>query len=179
MPYQIAPRRRHDKNPDPQVMEKKQDSPARFNSDEAIPQEERSPDLLDIHQPPPSQEVLFDGMPEEEIADYVRGLYPMAHIYMEAYRTRSAWNSDPEMQAGIARIKKAAPRVEIVTNMGVKKVVTNELMKLLGVYTFAQKSHHQDLRSAARIGLMGALKVEPFNRALYKIATKKLEGGAA
>ena len=126
-----------------------------------------------------STEVLFDGMPEEEIAGYVRGLSPMAHIYMEAYRTRSAWNSDPEMQAGIARIKKAAPRVEIVTNMGVKKVVTNELMKLLGVYTFTQKSHHQDLRSAARIGLMGALKVEPFNRALYKIATKKLEGGAA
>ena len=124
-------------------------------------------------------EVLYDGMPEEEIADYVRGLPALAHVYMEAYRTRSAWNSDPEMQAGIARIKKAAPRVEIVTNMGVKKVVTNELMKLLGVYTFSQKSHHQDLRSAARIGLMGALKVEPFNRALYKIATKKLEGGAA
>ena len=124
-------------------------------------------------------EVLYDGMPEEEIADYVRGLPALAHVYMEAYRTRSAWNSDPEMQAGIARIKKAAPRVEIVTNMGVKKVVTNELMKLLEVYTFAQKSHHQDLRSAARIGLMGALKVEPFNRALYKIATTKLEGGAA
>ena len=124
-------------------------------------------------------EVLYDGMPEEEIADYVRGLPALAHVYMEAYRTRSAWSSDPEMQAGIARIKKAAPRVEIVTNMGVKKVVTNELMKLLGVYTFSQKSHHQDLRSAARIGLMGALKVEPFNRALYKIATKKLEGGAA
>ena len=124
-------------------------------------------------------EVLYDGMPEEEIADYVRGLPALAHVYMEAYRTRSAWNSDPEMQAGIARIKKAAPRVEIVTNMGVKKVVTNELMKLLGVYTFSQKSHHQDLRSAARIGLMGALKVEPFNRALYKIATTKLEGGAA
>ena len=124
-------------------------------------------------------EVLYDGMPEEEIADYVRGLPALAHVYMEAYRTRSAWNSDPEMQAGIARIKKTAPRVEIVTNMGVKKVVTNELMKLLGVYTFSQKSHHQDLRSAARIGLMGALKVEPFNRALYKIATKKLEGGAA
>ena len=124
-------------------------------------------------------EVLYDGMPEEEIAGYVRGLPALAHVYMEAYRTRSAWSSDPEMQAGIARIKKAAPRVEIVTNMGVKKVVTNELMKLLGVYAFSQKSHHQDLRSAARIGLMGALKVEPFNRALYKIATTKLEGGAA
>lgn len=48
-------------------------------------------------------------------------------------------------------------------NMDSKNVVKNDLLKLFKLYSFSTRSHHQDLRSAARIMLFGALKQNDTN----------------
>jgi hypothetical protein len=60
--------------------------------------------------------------------------------------------------------------------MGVKKVVKSPLMELLGVWDFRLKTHHQDLRSAARIALLGMLKDDHLNKLLTDVVADHLRG---
>ena len=66
----------------------------------------------------------------------------------------------------------------VLQNMGVKKVVKSPLMELLGVWNFNTPTHHQDLRSAARIGLLGMLKDDILNKLLTDIVADHLSGEA-
>jgi hypothetical protein len=68
------------------------------------------------------------------------------------------------------------PKATVVLNTGVKKIVKRPLMELLGVWSFATGTHHQDLRSAARIALYGMLKHEPLNRLLSDVVRDHLRG---
>lgn len=49
-------------------------------------------------------------------------------------------------------------------------------MNLLGVWKFSTVTHHQDLRSAARIALFGMLKNEETNRLLADVVADHLKG---
>ena len=73
-----------------------------------------------------------------------------------------------------AALKRSLPSVEILDNTGVKKVVTKPLMQLLDCWDFPTVTHHQDLRSAARIALYGGLKDQEINSLLTKIVMKQL-----
>lgn len=97
-------------------------------------------------------------------------------IYIEGYRPRSNLNSDARMVAAVSEIRKATGG-EVLQNMGVKKVVKKSLMELLGVWSFSTVTHHQDLRSAARIALLGMLKNEETNRLLADVVKDHLLGG--
>jgi hypothetical protein len=102
------------------------------------------------------------------------GLKPDA-IFIEGYRPRSNLNSDKRMVEGVAEIRKAT-KGTVLLNTGVKKVVKKSLMELLGVWSFSTVTNHQDLRSAARIALLGMLKDEQMNRLLSDIVRDHLEG---
>jgi hypothetical protein len=73
-----------------------------------------------------------------------------------------------------AALRRSLPGVEILDNTGVKKVVTKPLMQLLGCWDFPTVTHHQDLRSAARIALYGGLKDQDINSLLTQIVMKQL-----
>lgn len=104
------------------------------------------------------------------------GSYVKPDIYIEGYRPRSNLNSDKRMVEGVAKIKATLPGSTVLLNTGVKKVVKKDLMELLGVWSFSTVTHHQDLRSAARIALLGMLKDEEMNRLIADIVRDHLKG---
>lgn len=100
---------------------------------------------------------------------------PMAEVFVEDYRPRSAYNTDKRMGDAV-RAFRGITGAKVLDNTGVKKVVSRELMELLGVWVFSTPTNHQDLRSAARIALLGMLKDEQHNRLIADVVKAKLDG---
>jgi len=98
-----------------------------------------------------------------------------AIVFIEGYRARSNFSNDQRMVNGVTLFRKELGGT-VLQNMGVKKVVKSPLMELLGVWDFRLKTHHQDLRSAARIALLGMLKDDHLNKLLTDIVADHLAG---
>lgn len=96
-------------------------------------------------------------------------------VYIEGYRPRSNFDSDARMVTAVNDFRKAFDGT-VLANTGVKKVVKSPLMELLHVWNFGIVTHHQDLRSAARIGLLGMLKDDHLNKLLTDIVADHLRG---
>jgi hypothetical protein len=64
----------------------------------------------------------------------------------------------------------------LLQNTGVMQVVGKPLLQLLHVWNFGQSTHHQDLRSAARIAVLGMLLDPLLNQTLFIYVTDNLEG---
>ena len=114
---------------------------------------------------------LIDGPDAEAIYDAVTRFYHPDNtvITIERYEDRgTAFQTHGPMRKVENDLKRLLPEAQILTNTGIKTVVTDGLMKLFGVWTFSEKSHHQDLRSAARMALRGGLKHEEINTAMAK-----------
>lgn len=99
-----------------------------------------------------------------------------ASVFIEGYRPRSHLSSDKRMQQAVTEMHRALPQSRVLDNTGVKKVVRKGLMELLQVWNFHTVSHHQDLRSAARIALYGMLKDEQLNGVLANVVLDHLQG---
>lgn len=115
------------------------------------------------------------GPKANEVADAIALAGAKPKIFIEAYRPRSNLNSDERMVNAVNLIRIATGGT-VLNNTGVKAVVKKSLMELLGVWSFSTKTHHQDLRSAARIALLGMLKDEDMNRLLSDIVADHLKG---
>lgn len=94
---------------------------------------------------------------------------PWTYVFVEAYRPRSHFDTDARMGAAVNEIKKMGPEIYALDNSGVKNVVSRALLELLHSWSFTTKSNHQDVRSAARIAILGMLKNEHLNRLLADI----------
>jgi hypothetical protein len=90
-------------------------------------------------------------------------------VYVEQYRPRQRLGSDVRMVQAEQELRHAIPSAKFLTNMGIKRVVPQGLMELLEVWKFPTSSHHQDLRSAARIALLGMMKEERTNWVLAEM----------
>ena len=99
-----------------------------------------------------------------------------SEIFIEAYRPRSHFDSDAAMGAAVKEMKQALPGSKTLLNTGVKKIVTPELMKVMNIWTFSQRTNHQDLRSAARIAVYGGLKDPEINPVITKLVVDHLDG---
>lgn len=97
-------------------------------------------------------------------------------MFIEGYRQRSNYGTNDKMIEAVMNFKKKFPFSRVMQNTGVKQVVRRPLMELLGVWSFSTPTHHQDLRSAARIGVYGALKSEVLNDLLFNIVNDHLAG---
>lgn len=91
---------------------------------------------------------------------------PWTYVFVEAYRPRSHFDTDARMGAAVNEIKKMGPEIYALDNSGVKNVVSRALLELLHSWSFTTKSNHQDVRSAARIAILGMLKNEHLNQLL-------------
>lgn len=114
----------------------------------------------------------------QEVAGYLLTEYstPPDVVFIEAYRSRSHYGEDPRMLALVRDIHQALPGSKVLDNTGVKKVIKQQLMELLGVWKFSTPTNHQDLRSAARIALLGMLKDEALNRLIADVVKAHLTG---
>lgn len=105
----------------------------------------------------------------------VQPYFTAPKIFIEGYRPRSAFNTDARMAEAVSKMR-AATKGKVLDNTGVKKVVRRQLMELLGVWRFSTPTNHDDLRSAARIALLGMLKDEQMNHLLADIVRDHLNG---
>lgn len=53
----------------------------------------------------------------------------------------------------VEAIQKCYPEAQLISNNAYKTTVPDKLLKLLNLWTFPEKSNHDDLRAAARLGL--------------------------
>jgi len=121
--------------------------------------------------------VVVDGIDIPEIRRMTLEVsVPVAHVFIEAYRPRSHFNTDARMVTGVSELAKAVPNSKVINNNGAKQIVKSGIMHTMEVWKFTQATNHQDLRSAARIGLYGALKDKTLNRVIYDYLTDALDG---
>lgn len=106
---------------------------------------------------------------------YGNGQPPLPQLWIEEYRPRSNLNSDKRMVEGVRAIREATGGT-VLLNHGVLKIIKPELMKVMGLWKFSTVTHHQDLRSAARIMLLGMVKDEYLNRVISRIVRDHLNG---
>jgi hypothetical protein len=118
--------------------------------------------------------IVFEGDERDKVVKAAND-YPDAYIFIEGYRPRgNIYAQDTKMADLVAELDKRIRRAKVVDNTGVKGVVGQKLMELFGVWRFTLPTHHQDLRSAARIAIYGALKDEDLNEILFDYAFERL-----
>lgn len=130
----------------------------------------------------PAKELLIethviDGLDAEAVNEwtYQTGL-PRPKVYVEKYRPRQNLSADTRMVQGERDLKREIPAAILLSNTGVKKVATEPLMRAMGLWSFKQSTHHQDLRSAARIAVLGMMKDEALNVTLSDLIRAHLNG---
>lgn len=97
-------------------------------------------------------------------------------VFVEKYAPRKSLDSDVRMVQGERDLRWALPKAVFLRNMGVRQIITKDMMSALGLWSFRTPSHHQDLRSAARIALLGMVKDEALNRVLADAVRDHLDG---
>lgn len=128
--------------------------------------------LIDIDRPQRIVAVHHEavaGPDVTRIQQWLGGYRHTADIWIEAYRPRSNFGTDERMVKAVNDIKSGLPKATVLNNTGVKKVVRQPLMEVLGCWKFSTPTHHQDLRSAARIALLGALRDDHLNTVIADI----------
>ena len=77
----------------------------------------------------------------------------------------------------IAEIQRLIPCAEPFRNGGYQTDVPNELLKALGLWKFG-KSHHQDVRAAARLALFYAMRsdIEDFVNGVGELLSESFQG---
>lgn len=79
-------------------------------------------------------------------------------VVVEEYRIRDNDRSkDNSVLETIAYIQLCYPDAILQYNGGYKSDIPDDLLKILGLWKF-EKSHHQDIRAAARLGLFWAMR---------------------
>lgn len=131
---------------------------------------------------PQSKDIVVEhkavtGLDEEEVATWVADQYPQykPKLFIEGYRPRSHMDSDANMVAGVARIKRVT-KGQVLNNTGIKQVIPTSVLLALGVWKFNTPTNHQDLRSAARIAILGMLKDERLNELIADIIRDHIDG---
>jgi hypothetical protein len=99
-----------------------------------------------------------------------------SHVFIEQYVPRPGMATTGRMKELESKLRRELPNATLLRNMGVKQVIPQELMQVLGVWTFKKSTHHQDLRSAARIALFGMAKDSELNPVLTAVVTAHLDG---
>lgn len=124
-----------------------------------------------------------DGITEQSVIELrrciQRRMRRKSNIIVEEYRPKSHFSSDTKMVEGQAMLKLHLPSAKIINNSGVKSIVSKELLQLLNLYDWSTTTHHNDLRSAARIALLAMLRDERANNRLAKFVEAALNNKAA
>ncbi|MBS6902378.1 hypothetical protein PUW41_08175 [Streptococcus anginosus] len=97
-------------------------------------------------------------------------------VVIEKFEVRDNDNSkDNSVLETIAFIQLCYPNAILQRNAGYQSDIPNELLKLLGLWKF-EKSHHQDVRAAARLGLFYAMRndVEEVIQDIGRTAIEKM-----
>lgn len=120
---------------------------------------------------------VVSGPDAEAVEDWTfqTGL-PRPKVFIERYRPRQNLNADTRMVQAERDFRQAIPSAQFLPNTGVRKVAPERLMMALGLWKFKTTTHHQDLRSAARIAVLGMMKDSTLNTLLADVVRAHLTG---
>ncbi|MCK3988527.1 hypothetical protein HCB74_06200 [Streptococcus suis] len=77
-------------------------------------------------------------------------------VIVEEYQVRdNNYSRDNSVAETVEAVQACFPNVELVRNAGYVSDIPDQLLRKLGLWTF-DKSHHQDVRAAARLALFWA-----------------------
>lgn len=99
-------------------------------------------------------------------------------VIFEHFEARdNSKSKDNSVLETIAEIKRLMPEAEGVRNGGYSTDVPNELLKALRLWKF-KKSHHQDVRAAARLALFYAMRndLEDFVNGVGELLSESFQG---
>ena len=98
-------------------------------------------------------------------------------IYEHFEARDNAKAKDNTVLETIAEIQRLIPYAEPFRNGGYKSDVPDELLKALGLWKFG-KSHHQDVRAAARLALFYAMRndLEDFVNGVGELLSESFQG---
>lgn len=78
---------------------------------------------------------------------------------VEKYEARdSDYSRDNTVKQTIETIKQCVPNIIEQRNAGYAQDIPDPLLKKLGLWKFDNKTHHQDIRAAVRLGLFWAMR---------------------
>ena len=101
------------------------------------------------------------------------------YVFIEGYRNRGLdMRQDQKMTVLISAIRQAVPESVVIDNTGVKNVVTEEVLRLLGLHRNEVKTNHADIKSARRIALKGAYQDPELNTLVADLVFDRLTGEA-
>lgn len=129
------------------------------------------PDLKLVH----TKWRILDGDASEEVKELIHTTVRQPEVFVEDYRPRSNFGTDSRMREQIGKYRALNPWVHLLDNTGVKKIITSQMMKLFDLWSFPERTHHDDLRSAARIALYGMAKDSLLNSVLTDAVTGLLD----
>ena len=126
------------------------------------------------------QHAVVEGYDVDKIEELVRAR-PRSRVFAEKYRPRKHLSSDERMVKGEALLKSRLVQsmhlpLHLLNNTGVSTTVKPGVLQLLGLWKFSTATHHQDLRSAARIAVLGMLKDNDTNRLLSDVVRDAING---
>ena len=96
-------------------------------------------------------------------------------IYEHFEARDNSKSKDNTVLETIAEIQRLIPEAEPFRNGGYQTDVPNELLKALGLWKF-EKSHHQDVRAAARLALFYAMRndIEDFITGVGELLSERI-----
>lgn len=118
---------------------------------------------------------LVTGLDADLVAHWI-GSLKNTSVYVEQYKPRQRLNTDVRMVQAEADLRRSILGARFLPNMGIRRVVPQQLMEALGLWTWTTTSHHQDLRSAARIALLGMMKDDHQNRVIADMVRAYVDG---
>lgn len=118
----------------------------------------------------------IDGPDAAAVAKWIDGKWPLhPKVFVEAYTPRQNLSTDLRMELAQHDLRAALRGAKFLPNMGVKRVISRDLMEVVEVWNFPTSTHHQDLRSAARIALLGMVKDAEMNKELATMVRDHLD----
>lgn len=129
------------------------------------------PDLREVR----VQHEVILGLDGPACRRWIEDQVPIRQVstYVEGFRSRSNLGHDAGMIRGVADIRSCV-HGKVLDNTGIKKVVKRPVLEALGIWKFSTPTNHDDLRSAARILVLGMLKEH--NELLADVVRDHLDG---
>jgi hypothetical protein len=119
---------------------------------------------------------VVSGIDAKRIGDWIRLEDEPALVFVEKYRPRSNFGTDQRMVEGERDLRVVLKDATFLNNTGIKAVVKPNILMSMGLWKFRLSTHHQDLRSAARIAVLGMMKDDQGNRVLSDFIVAQLDG---
>jgi hypothetical protein len=124
------------------------------------------------------EHIVIPGDDATAVSDWVHHASrpPKQFVFVEKYTPRMKLDSDQRMVQAEQNLRRAMPEAQFLPNMGIKRVIPQTLMEVFGVWSWPTVTHHQDLRSAGRIAMLGMVKDRQLNAVMADVVRDHLEG---